>query len=164
MEEMLVGIAGLLLGRAELSKVGIIMYSIVNFNTWLSIIGDLFAQDTVYITLLPKWNKLSSRLRGLKETRDRLAHHTIYYGDNASTIPSDTSLRPGRFDFRKNARKYQPPDFSQISIFKLSLDQIHNELTMLLKTMTDLLNTDLLNRENTSQKKSSELNPDPHHP
>src|ERR1035437_1619609 len=78
MEELRVGIACLLLRTHEANKVGIILYSIFNFNSWLSIIGELFSQEPRYITLKPRWNKISERLKGLKDTRDRLAHHTIY--------------------------------------------------------------------------------------
>jgi hypothetical protein len=149
MEEMLVGIASLLLRTGEFSKVGTIMYSIVNFNTWLGIIEDLFLQEPRYVTLTPKWTKLSDRIRGLKTTRDRLAHHTIYRGDKVGTISGDTSLRPGRFDLRKSAQKHQPLDYDQIHEFSRSLDVIHNDITKLLEAMTDLLNRE------TSQQKSS---------
>jgi hypothetical protein len=153
MEELLVGIAGLLLRTTEFPKVGIIMYSI-NFNPWLGIVEDLFSQEPRYITLKPKWNKLSGRLRGLKETRDRLAHHTIYYGDKAATFTGDTSLRPSRFDIRQKSLKYQPLNFDQISNFTDDLSKIHEDLTALLNAMTALLNHE------TSQRKLSEPTPD----
>ena len=158
MEENLVGIASLLLKTAEFSKVGTIMYSIVNFNTWLGIIEDQFLQEPMYISLKPKLDKLSTRIRGLKKTRDRLAHHTIYRGNNVGTISGDTSLRPGRFDLRKDAQKYQHLDYDQIHTFSLTIDKIHKDITELLTVMTDLLNHE------TSQQKSSEPTPDQHHP
>jgi hypothetical protein len=157
MEDLLVGIASLLLRTHEGAKVGTIMYS-TNFNPWLGIIEDLFSQEPRYITLKPKWNKLSSRLRGLKETRDRLAHHTIYYGDNAATLAGDASLRPSRFDIRQKSQKYQPLDFEQISKFIDSLGKVHEDLTALLNAMTALLVSE------TSQQNSSELSPDQRRP
>jgi hypothetical protein len=153
MEDLLVGIASLLLRTHEGAKVGTIMYS-TNFNPWLGIIEDLFSQEPRYITLKPKWNKLSGRLRGLKETRDRLAHHTIYYGDNAGTLAGDTSLRPSKFDIRQKVQKYQPLDFDEITKFIDSLGKVHDDLTALLNAMTALLVSE------TSQQKSSELSPD----
>jgi hypothetical protein len=59
MEDLLVGIASLLLRTHEGAKVGIILYSIVNFGTWLSIIGELFSQEPRYVTLKSRWNKIS---------------------------------------------------------------------------------------------------------
>src|ERR1700730_18778797 len=85
MEDLLVGISCLLLRTHEATKVGIMLYSIANPPTWLSIIGELFSQEPRYITLKPRWNKLSERLIKLNDTRVRLAHHTIYYGDRATT-------------------------------------------------------------------------------
>jgi hypothetical protein len=158
MEDLLVGIASLLLRTHEGEKVGIILYSIVNFGTWLSIIEELFSVEPRYFTLKPRWNKISSKLRGLKDTRDRLAHHTIYYGDKATTIAGDTSLRPARFDIRQKSKKYQPLDHDQISKFIDSVGKEVESLTALLNAMTDILN------QETSQKTSSEPTLDQHHP
>jgi hypothetical protein len=158
MEDLLIGIASLLLRTHEGPKVGIILYSITNFNTWLGIIGELFSQEPLYRPLKPKWNKLSERLRSLKDTRDRLAHHTIYSGDKAATLAGDTSLRPGQFDSRQKSQKYQPLDSDQISKFIDSVNKIMDDLRTLLTTMTDLLN------EETSQRKSSEPKSDQPHP
>jgi len=82
------------------------------------------------------------------ETRDRLAHHTIYFGDKATTLAGDVTLRPGQFDFRQHAQKYQPLDYDQISEYIDSVGKIIDDLRALLNAMTDLLNIE------TSQKKS----------
>jgi hypothetical protein len=153
MEELLVAIASLLLRTQEFSKVGTIMYSIVSFPVWLSIIDDLFLLEPRYITLKPRWDKLNSRLMGLKTTRDRLAHHTIHYGDNAVTLAGDTSLRPGRFDIRQKVQKYKPLDFDEIAKFSDSLCNVHEHVATLLNAMTDILTCE------TSQGKSSEPGP-----
>jgi hypothetical protein len=153
MEELLVAIASLLLRTVEFPKVGTIMYSIVSFSVWLSIIDELFALEPLYGALKPKWNKINGRLRGLKDTRDRLAHHTIYSG---GTVPGgDTSLRPARFDVRQKSQKYQPLDYDQTSKFIDSIGDTTNALRELLDAMTALLTLE------TSQRKSSESNPDP---
>jgi hypothetical protein len=158
MEDSLVGITSLLLRTHEANKVGIILYSIVNFNAWLGIIGELFSQEPRYKILKPKWNEISEKLRGLKDTRDRLAHHTIYYGDKATTIAGGTSLRPGQFDSRQKSQKYQPLDFDEISKFIESLDKVQESLIALLNDMTVLL------KHETSQQKSPEPNTDQGHP
>src|ERR1700732_5442731 len=77
-EENLVVIATLLL-RLSPSEAGLILYSIINFNTWLSIIGELFKMEEGYEKLIPEWNRFSNRLRRLKTIRDNLAHQTVVY-------------------------------------------------------------------------------------
>ena len=96
MENSLIAIAALLLRTYEGKKVGTILYSIANFHTWLSIIGDLFTQEPLYTALKPRWNKISERLRELNDTRVRLAHHTSYDGDKSATTIGDA----GQFDVR----------------------------------------------------------------
>ena len=91
-EEDLVVIATMLL-RVDVSKAGVIFYSIINFNIWLSIIGELFRMDEDFGKLIPSWNKISHELRALKNTRDNLAHQTMHH----NRPEGDISLRPGRF-------------------------------------------------------------------
>jgi hypothetical protein len=62
------------------------MYSIINFNVWLSIIDELLLLDTRYSKTKSKWNGISSKLRGLKDTRDRLAHHTARFRGDATML------------------------------------------------------------------------------
>lgn len=154
MEDLLVGIASLLLRTHEAEKVGTIMYS-TSFSPWLGIIEDLFSQEPRYISLKPKWNKLSGRLRGLKETRDRLAHHTIFDGEKAS---GDSSLRPSRFDIRQKVQKYQPLDYDEIAKFSDALGKITEDLKALLNSMTAILVSE------TSPQNSVEPNSDQRQP
>jgi hypothetical protein len=160
MEDLLIGIASLLLRTHEGKKVGIIFYSIINPNTWCSIIGELFSQEPRYIALKPRWNKLSKRLIELNDTRVRSAHHTIYYGDRATTIAGDTSLKPGQFDVRPKSQqhRFEPLDHDQISKFIDSVGKLSVDLTELLKAMTALLT------QETSQQKSPESTTDQRHP
>jgi hypothetical protein len=141
MEDSLVAIATLLLRSHEANKVGIILYSIINPKTWLEIIGALFSQEPLYISLKPRWNKISERIMKLNDTRVRLAHHSIYYGNKATTIAGDTSLKPGRFDVRPKSQKHrtEPLDYDQISEFTDSVEEIIKDLTALLNSMTALL-------------------------
>jgi hypothetical protein len=159
MEDSLVAIASLLLRTHEANKVGIILYSIINSKTWLEIIGALFSQEPLYISLKPRWNKISDRIIKLNDTRVRLAHHTIYYGDKATTLAGDTSLKPGQFDIRPKSQTHRldPLDYDQISKFTDSVDEIIKDLTALVSSMTALLT------QETSQRKSSESPSDQPH-
>jgi hypothetical protein len=152
MEDSLVAITTLLLRSHEANKVGIILYSIINPKTWLEIIGALSSQEPLYISLKPRWNKISARIIKLNDTRVRLAHHSIYCGDKATTLAGDTSLRPGQFDIRPKSQTHRldPLDYGQISKFTDSVDEIIKDLTALLNSMTALLT------QETSQRKSSE--------
>ena len=102
MEELIVAIASLLL-KTEINKSGVVMYSIINFSVWLTLIDELFPLEPVYMPLKPKWNKISKRLRSLKDIRDRLAHHVISTKDDAELIEDNASLMPSRFDFRQKS-------------------------------------------------------------
>jgi len=154
MEDLLVAIASMLLRTHEANKVGIILYSI-NFNVWLNIIDELFLHESLYAALKTKWNKINSRLMRLKDTRNSLAHHTIYYEDHISTFTYNTSLRPARFDIRQKSQKNQPSlDFDQISKFDEDISKVQEDLRELLTAMTGLLTRD------TSQQKYSEPTPD----
>jgi hypothetical protein len=160
MEDSLVAIASLLLRTHEGHKVGTILYSIINPNTWLQIIGDLFSQEPLYVSLKPRWNKISERIRALNDTRVRLAHHTIYFGDKATTMAGDTSLKPGQFDIRPKSQKHRtdPLDYDQISKFIDDVGEVVKDLTVLLNSMTVLLT------QETSQQKSAEPTSDQPHP
>jgi hypothetical protein len=94
----------------------------------------------------------------LKDTRDRLAHHTVYFGDKAATLAGDTSLRPSQFDIRQKSQNHQPLDYDQISEFMDSVDKIAKDLRTLLYAMTALL------RHEASQRKYPEPITDQHHP
>lgn len=141
MEELLVGISCLLLRTHEATKIGIILYSIANHPTWLNIIGDLFSQEPRYITLKPRWNKLSDRLIKLNDTRVRLAHHTIYYEDKSPTLSGDASLRPSKFDVRPKSQKhrFEPLTSNEISKFIESVGALQNYIMELLESMTEIL-------------------------
>ena len=158
MEDLLIAIACLLLRTNESKKIGIVLYSIMNFGTWLGIITEIFSIEPLYTPLKPKWNKTSSKLRGLKDTRDRLAHNTIYDGERAATLTGDASLRPGRFDVRKKSQDFPPLNFDEISKFVDAVSQETKNLTSLLNAMTELLERE------TSQRKSPEPTSGPAHP
>jgi hypothetical protein len=115
-EENLVVIATLLL-KTDSDKAGLIFYSIFNFNTWLNIIGELFRIEADYAKLTSSWNKIARRLRSLKNTRDRLAHQTIFHRRTEGDIAAiDVSLRPARFDTRIHSAQNRPLDVDNIKL------------------------------------------------
>ena len=149
MEESLVVIAGMLL-RTKFTRTGAIMYSIINFNVWIGLIDELFVLEPSQTPLKPKWNKISERLRGLKDTRDRLAHHTIYSGPKIGAT-GDTLLRPGRLDARQKSQKYEPLNFEQISTFTHSVTEVLNALTTLINAMTEIVEREPLPQKSSEQ-------------
>jgi hypothetical protein len=154
MEELLVAIVGMLL-RTKFTNAGIVMYSILNFHAWLGVIGDLFLHDPILIKHRRTWNKISERLKEMKNIRDRLAHNTVYFASQVPSFSSDTSLRPSRFDMRTKSRSFQPLTFNQISEFTLSLTKAVTDLTALMTALDDTLG-----EHEALQKKSSEQAPD----
>jgi len=136
MEDSLVAIARMLL-VTKFTKAGAVMYSIINFNVWLSLIDELFVLEPHYSSLKSKWNKINEKLRGIKDTRDRLAHHSIYSRDHISAT-SETSLSPARFDTRQKSLKYEPLTLEQISAFTHSLAEIIGDLTALMNAIQKL--------------------------
>src|ERR1700692_3471538 len=105
-DENLVAITGMLL-RTKFQMAGVVMYSIINFHVRLNIIDELFSISPHYGSLKPKWNNINEKLRAMQDTRDRLAHHTLY-----SSVTNDSvALNPGRLDTRRKSQKYKPLDF-----------------------------------------------------
>jgi len=85
MEEHLVAIAALLL-RASTEKSGLILYSIINFNVWLTLIGDLYEMDGALSPFQKRWNRISQRIREIKDKRDQLAHHSVQMGADRTSL------------------------------------------------------------------------------
>jgi hypothetical protein len=85
MEEKLVLIASMLL-KTTPEKAGLVFFSIINFQSWITIITELWELDQEFTPLQRRWNKLSERLRSEKDNRDRLAHHYIM-SENVSDNP-----------------------------------------------------------------------------
>ena len=107
--------AGLLFTSEK--KAGIVMYSIINFGALLGIIGKLFADDELFVHLKPRWDKLGSRLRALKDMRDRVAHHSVFSVETPVAIARFTGLKPSPFDGRSKSRKQQPLTRAQVEDF-----------------------------------------------
>ncbi|WP_375778577.1 hypothetical protein ACE103_05290 [Bradyrhizobium sp. ma5] len=116
LEQIIVIIASKLMS-SSIEKAGVVMYSIINFGTWLSIVSELFPHDELCSELKPKWDKLTSRLRALKDTRDRLAHHRAFKGDVPAAYFKITSIAPSPFDVRAKSLKYKPLQLLEIKEF-----------------------------------------------
>jgi hypothetical protein len=121
MEDLLVEIAALLLDTSE-EKAGLLMYSIINFNVWLNIIDELFSIEPRYQTHKATWTAQSEKLRGMNDTRVRLAHHT------ALNHMDDQALRPGRHDTRIKSRKHAPLSEAEITDFITQLLDVDQAL------------------------------------
>jgi hypothetical protein len=130
LEQILVSITSMLLDTS-LSKTGVVMYSIINFNAWLAIISDLFLQDETFSHLKSRWDKLTSRLHGLKDMRDRIAHHSVFSADTPAEIIKHTSLLPSPFDSRSKTRKHHPLHFTQVEEFYQAVIAALSELQIL---------------------------------
>jgi hypothetical protein len=166
MEESLVGIAALLL-RTDLPKAGIMMYSIINFQVWLNVISELFSQDEIYVTLKPKWNKIFESLRPIKDTRDRLAHHTVWHEDKVDPmISSHSLLKPADYDTRQKSQKqkYKPLDYDQIYNFIESVHKVQDECKALINSMAEKARSiaEKARESQPSSQKPSEQDHDPH--
>ncbi len=127
MELALVGIFSELIG-VRYEKGGLILYSIMNFNTWLVLITEFYALDPRYSELSKRWNKKFERLRVLNDTRTRLAHHTVWQGED--DLPK---LIPSLFDIRPKSKAHLPLSEQDILDFNQSVIDIFRELVALLK-------------------------------
>ncbi len=138
MEEAMVMILAYLL-RTGSDKAGLILYSTINFNVWISIIDELFAIDDVYSIMKPRWNKLAERLRRLKDDRDRIAHHAVSKrNSNASTF-AEATLRPSNLDIRQKSLKYKPMANDDIIAFSSKVHALAQDLLRLAGMMGDEL-------------------------
>lgn len=89
MEGFLVDIVSWLLD-SKTKKVGLVLYSINNVHTWLSITDELFAMDPNFSPLRSDWTKIAGRLRKLNDVRIRLAHHALEPGSALENLESVT--------------------------------------------------------------------------
>ena len=155
MEEALVGVACVLL-ETKIEKAGIVMYSILNFNVWTSIIDELFTVDKRFDALVPKWRKIITQLGPLQKMRNNLAHHTINLPQDDATPIGDAALSPAPSDTRRQSQKSGPLDYNEISKFQDSVMTVTDSLTALLVAMAATLSSA------SSQQQSAEQRPDQH--
>jgi hypothetical protein len=141
LEESLVAVLAILL-RTSGEKAGLILYSTINFNVWISIIDELFAVDDLFLPIKPRWNKISERLRRLKDDRDRIAHHPVQ-GKSDSSAFAESTLRPAAWDIRQKSLKYKPMANDDIMDFSHKVVAVAGDLLALAKTMARQLESSL---------------------
>jgi hypothetical protein len=134
MEEKLVLIAALLL-RADVEKTGLVFYSMINFQVWITIITELFELDQVFKPFQRRWNKIFERLRAEKDNRDRLAHNAIM-SQNVSDNPLGVPIKiAAQLDWRSKSRKSAPMTLDQVEAFRKRIDAIDDDLQELIDDM-----------------------------
>jgi hypothetical protein len=150
MEGFLVHIASWLLD-SKTKKVGLVLYSINNFHTWLSIIDELFAMDPNFSPLRSDWTKIAGRLRKLNDVRVRLAHHALEPGSALENLEKVTleNINLETFENDFDAAKVFPslkPDKNDTRVkwkkAAISLDEIvsfQEELIDVIEMMTALM-------------------------
>lgn len=153
MEGLLVHIANWLLD-SKTKKVGLVLYSINNFHTWLSIIDELFAMDPNFSPLRSDWIKIAERLRKLNDVRVRLAHHALEPGSALENLESVTlenidietfqndfdaakvfpSLKPHENDTRMKWKK-KAINLDEVTTFLAHLAEVNETLVELMIRM-----------------------------
>ena len=151
LEEVMVCIASFLLTNS-VEKAGIVMYSIINFGTWLSIISEPFPHSETHSHLKPKWDKLTSWLRALKDTRDRLAHHSAFESHTPAWSFKVKSIAPSPYDVRSKSKKHQPLTLIQIREFYAAITDMLRDLVALVNEMEALNNAEIARLETELDK------------
>ena len=102
LEGALVLLATKLIGTSP-KKAGLIMYSIININVWLSLINELFLDDPAYSEFTKRWNHISEEIRKLNNARVAIAHGSLDpIEPEEGKMPV---LKPFRLDKRKSSSK-----------------------------------------------------------
>lgn len=127
MEEAIVVIAALLL-RVPNEKAGLMMYSILNFNSWLDIINSLFDIDDTLLPFKGRWSKVSRRIRAIKDQRDQLAHHPIE--------GTSTAIKASVLDIRQKTKKQSALNVDEILQFHDAVLKIIGDLVSLVEAMS----------------------------
>lgn len=131
MESSLVIVAAKLLGTTP-QKTGLVLYSIINFYSWLSVIDELFLVETKYAAHKDEWGEISAKLRSLNDVRVRLAHHTLWDGSMDQGKPR---LRPNSLDSRSKSKRHAPLNAQEILAFTEKVFKIEQRLDEFLKAM-----------------------------
>ena len=143
-EGSLVVIAAILLDTTEV-KAGLILYSINNFHSWLSIIDELFAIEPRYRSLRSDWTPIAERLKKLNDTRVRLAHHALDSGKGIEALVGGEdlevifpSLRPNKYDTRTKTKKQTPLRIGELAVFIEELASVTARLAELLERVAPI--------------------------
>jgi hypothetical protein len=143
-EGLLVSIAGMLLDTTS-EKVGLVLYSITNFYSWLSIIDELFVIDPQFSGLRSNWIEIAERLKKLNDIRVRLAHHSVESGRGIDAIVAGDelmeffpSLKPNSFDTRSKSKKHSNLQMTEITAFIGDLASVADKISELLVRMVPI--------------------------
>jgi hypothetical protein len=134
MEELLVALLALIL-RVNGQQAGLILYSIFNFQTWITIIQDLFDMEPELTKQCSRFNKISERLRKIKDTRDQLAHHAVKSREPLSAVS------PSRLDARTKSKKFQPLSNKEVTDFTEAVLDIADDLQALIASVQGALSS-----------------------
>ena len=135
MEEHLITIASLLL-KSELGKVGLVFYSIINFQVWIALITELFGMEPDFAGFQKRWNKIYERLRAEKDNRDRLAHNAAVSEDESDPIRG-TVKKASQYDTRSKSRSLRPMNTDLVIQFGERVSAIEDDLQKLAEDMTE---------------------------
>jgi len=138
MEERLVMIAAILL-KTMSRKTGLIFYSIINFQVWLSIITELFKLEPDMSSFQRRWNKIAERLRAEKDNRDRLAHTPMLSSSVSDNLERKPIMKAPRLDMRAKSQAFAPLGVEQIMEFRGRIGAISDDLLKLMDDMMDHL-------------------------
>src|ERR1700722_5538389 len=134
MEERIVMVACLLLQTTP-EKTGLIFYSIINFQAWITITTDLFSLEPMFADFQKRWNKIFERLRAEKDNRDRLAHNYASAADVSDNPIKRAAKLPSRIDMRPKSRALSPMTVEQINDFADRIGAISDDLLRLVDDM-----------------------------
>ena len=131
MEGYIAEIFAQLLG-APREKAGLVLFSITNFYSWLTIIDDLIAIDDTFTPIKDEWGQIAKKLKELNDTRVRLAHHTSF------GIEGMIGLLPSHLDKRPKSQKYEPLNNTQIDKFCDDVEAIMTRIIALHRAIHSL--------------------------
>jgi hypothetical protein len=138
LEMRLVQIASILLGAPE-RKTGLILYSINNFYSWLSIIDGLFADSPQHEKPREQWSKLASDLKAQNDIRVRLAHQSLFldvFEAADGKIKTELAgLRPSPFDSRAKSKGLEPLTTDEIIAFREIVCRLYEKLSGVYSSM-----------------------------
>jgi hypothetical protein len=131
MEIRLVQIVARLLGTDE-RKAGLVLYSINNFYSWISIIDGLFDEGGISSKSKTQWSSLTSDLKRLNDIRVRLAHQAVYVDIVESVegdlVPILSGLKPSPLDTRPKQKKLSPLTYDELVEFNEDVPHLEKKL------------------------------------
>lgn len=135
-EQELVILFSILL-QAKPTKAGLILYSTINFNNWLTMIDELFLMEKQFSSFLPRWREIAKKIRSHKDNRDRLAHHPAVPVEEADMDNPNVVSKPPRLDVRLKQKQFKPLSSSEVFDLSQALRSIRGDLEKLTDEMLE---------------------------